>query len=215
MAVNISEQDETRASLYWWFASLFSQELTAEQLQHYQTSDTGEGQGRALLNALAQQDEFSQAATEAMAAIDNLAALPRPELELAADFCQLLLTDLKTGAPPYASLYLDQQGLLYQQPHDDMQALLQQQGLAVTSAFNEPADHLAIQLDYLGNLILQSSGQSPQSQLDFMQQHLLTWLPHWAARSAKLTGSGFYPAMAQLLLQFIKQDSQQLQPITI
>ncbi|MCE2571079.1 molecular chaperone TorD [Motilimonas eburnea] len=211
MTTKITEQDETRASLYWWFASLFSQELTAEQLKQYRASPLG--QGRALLNALAEQKEFNDAANAVITALDNLVKLPHPELELAADFSQLLLTDLKTGAPPYASLYLDQKGLLFQQPHDDMQALLQDQGLRITPDFNEPADHLAIQLDYLGNLILQTSTQDPQAQHQFIQRHLLNWLPQWVTRSRQVRRNGFYPALAQLLLQFIEQDSQQPQPV--
>jgi TorA-specific chaperone len=193
---------ETRASLYWWFATLLTHELTAEQLAHYQT----DSDGRALLLSLGQDETLAPAVNQMLAALNKLVLMSRPELELAADFSQLFLTDSKAGAPPYASVYHSKSGLLFQQPHHDMQAALNAQGLAIDSHFNEPADHIAIQLDYLGNLIMREGEQSNEKQLEFIQTQIMTWLPSWVNATAKVHNSGFYQGVAQLLLAFLKQD---------
>ena len=49
-----SEINEQRASLYWWFATLLTKELTKEQLAHYFT-----GEGLQLLTQLEQEPLFN------------------------------------------------------------------------------------------------------------------------------------------------------------
>ena len=101
-------------------------------------------------------------------------AIKQPSLELAADFSQLFLTDAKKGAPPYASVYLSETGQLFEKPHQDMVTLFKREGLVIDPNFKEPADHIAIQLDYLGNLIMKEADNCSGAQSDFIKQHLLS-----------------------------------------
>ncbi|RJG50463.1 molecular chaperone TorD [Motilimonas pumila] len=192
---------ETRASLYWWLATLFTKELDKDEFKRYSS-----GEGRDFIQQLAADDELQTGALAMLSALSKLTVLQYPELELAADFSQIFLTDKKAGAPPYASVYRSESGLMMQQPHQDMVNLLQQQGLAVTKDFNEPADHIAIQLDYIGNVIMRDAEQVSPEQIDFIEQQLLSWVPEFATASHKVTNSGFYQGACDLLAQFIKAD---------
>ncbi|MGY5451503.1 molecular chaperone TorD [Agarivorans sp. MS3-6] len=200
--VSSSEESEVRASLYWWFASTFTKELDKQQLNHYIS-----GEGAALLKNLAEVPELSSAVQRINNGLAHSLAMRHPELELAADFCQLFLTDANTGAPPYASIYSGSK-MMFQQPHEDMQALLKQQGMQVDPAFNEPADHLAIQLDYLGNLIIRDGQKATSAQGQFIKQQLLSWLPQWVDSLQNATGGEFYKGFAALLLAYLYLDIQ-------
>ncbi|WP_220719918.1 molecular chaperone TorD [Agarivorans litoreus] len=203
IAASVSQENEIRASIYWWFATVFTKELDKQQLASYTS-----GEGAQLLKQLADTAELSSAVTMIKNHLAKLSAFKHPELELAADFCQQFLSDSKVGAPPYASVYLSANKLMFQEPHEKMRALLVSQGLQVDPNFNEPADHLAIQLDYLGNLILREA--PAQQQADFINQHLLCWLPLWLDTLRKVSKGGFYQGFAELLVGYLKLELSEL-----
>lgn len=215
--LDIDTQDaEARAGIYWWLSTLFAQELTAEQLRSYLAP-----QGQTFLDGLSEaipesvsETDSAGALTRLKSALAALQLMAQPHLELAADFAQSFLGDNRTSALPYASVYLSDNGMLFESPHDDMLALLSTQGLAVTDQFKEPADHLAIMLDYLGNLVLsQLEAQTDaarkalyQEQLTFIERHLLTWVPAFNQRCQGITGTGFYAAVADLLCNHLDAE---------
>ena len=196
---------ETRASLYWWFSTLLTRELDEDQLARYTT-----GEGKALLDDLAEDPKFSPSVDKINKALAQIGPMEHPALELAADFTELFLMDAKAGASPYASVYQSDGGLLFQKPHDDMVALLKSQGLAVEARFNEPADHIAIQLDYLGNLIIKEGNQVSPAQATFIEQHLLSWVPQFVKSTDKVKNTGFYQGVCQLMLDFIELDHEEI-----
>lgn len=196
---------EARAGIYWFFASLYAAELEQSGLD-----SLVRGEGWQLLQGLAQEPELTKVCSALQQALQDLAEQSDALLLLRAQFTQLFLLDYKSAAPPYASVYSSSEHLLFQEPHRLMSDLLANQGLEVSSGFNEPADHLAIELDYLGNLILrgleQPFSQALQEQLDFIDHQLLSWYPDFAARVLQLEAKGVYPALTKLLGGFLRQD---------
>lgn len=203
--VAVSALNETRASLYWWFSTLLSKELEKEQLASYFS-----GEGADFIKLLEQEPEFTIPVQKLKSALMTVLPNNRPELELAADFSQLFLTDAKKGAPPYASVYISETGQLFEQPHQDMLLLFKQQGLVIDPEFNEPADHIAIQLDYLGNLILKDGQTISLAQIEFIEQNILSWLDLFVQATKKVNNSGFYQAICQLLQAYIEQDIKEI-----
>ena len=98
-----------------------------------------------------------EAVAELNDAIARLLVRPDRQLELAADFAGLFLVDPKQGALPYESLYRGEAKLLMQAPMTEMQARLDRLGINVSDKYKEPADHLAIELDLMGNLIIRAA----------------------------------------------------------
>lgn len=202
---DVAALNETRASLYWWFATLLSKELEKEQLASYFSGEAAD-----FIKQLELEPEFTIPVQKLKSALMTILPNNRPELELAADFSQLFLTDAKKGAPPYASVYISETGQLFEKPHQDMLLLFKQQGLAIDPDFNEPADHIAIQLDYLGNLILKDADTISAAQVEFIEQKILNWLDLFVEATSKVNNSGFYQAVCLLLQAYIKQDTREI-----
>jgi TorA maturation chaperone TorD len=120
--------------------------------------------------------------------------------EIGADFTRLFLCDEEfLKAPPYGGYYLDQSGETYTQESDAVLAFYRQHGFDFPLLRTEPADHLAIELAFLGTLLHNMSVHPAfrQSAETFVAYHLAPWVKGWAghvkmhARSAFYKGLGF------------------------
>ncbi len=203
------EFNEQRAQVYWWLSSLFAKELTDTDLTHYQTTLQN------FLNALAEHPDLTDSVHQLKSSIAAQALRQDGQLELAADFCGLFLGDPKTGALPYASIYLGESGALNDKPAQAMLTWLDRFDVVTQGDFSRvPQDHIAIELDLLGNLIIQANQtddsekqeESMQNQLDFMQTMLIPWVPLFASRCQEHDPFGFYASAAKLLTKFIEID---------
>ncbi|OAN17704.1 molecular chaperone TorD [Photobacterium jeanii] len=201
--------NEQRAEIYWWMSSLIARELTQQDLDNYFG-----GEMYTFLSGLGMTDELKAPVDGFRDAITRLQNREDAQLELAADFCGLFLSTPKSGALPYASIYLGKSGLLNDKPAQDMNALFNQYEIAQRKEFNEPADHLAIQLDFLGNLIILANQQQDdelreevmQAQLKFIDEMLMSWLPQFLKDCQARDKFGFYAAAVNLLVAFCQLD---------
>lgn len=205
--------NEQRAEIYWWLSSLFAKELTTEELEKYHSPEI-----RSFLTGLSENPTLKSAIDNLVDALNRLQTREDAQLELSADFCELFLQSDKHASLPYASIYLEKDKQLNGKPAHAMAKLLEDSGFKVDENLNEPADHLAIQLDYLGNLIIRSNELEQASHLEtafieqskFIHEHLLTWIPTFEKECTKHDEFGFYGAVAQVLIAFCQLDSQYL-----
>ncbi|MDF2153680.1 molecular chaperone TorD [Vibrio sp. CAU 1672] len=205
--------NEKRAEIYWWLSSLFAKELTEKELETYHSVEI-----RSFLTGLAENEALKPSVDNFVDALNRLQDRPDAQLELAADFCDLFLKTDKHGALPYASMYIGESGLLNDKPAAEMEKLMTAFGVRVDEHLNEPADHLAVELDFLGNMIIRSNELEQEKHMedafskqhDFIQHQLLSWLPPFAAKCQQFDEFGFYASVAQLLIAFCKLDSQYL-----
>ena len=203
--------NEQRAEIYWWMSSLFARELSEADLHEYHG-----GEMYTFLSGLGMTEELKAPVDNFRAAITKSNARSDEQLELAADFCGLFLSTPKSGALPYASMYVGKTGLLNDKPAQEMHELMASFDIAQRKEFNEPADHLAIELDFMGNLIILGNQQQTeeqrealmQSQLSFINTMLLNWLPLFTKECQLRDQFGFYAAAANLLLAFCELDKK-------
>ncbi len=205
--------NEQRAEFYWWMSSLFSKELTQEDLNIYFGDDMAQ-----YLSMLAMTPELKHAIATFQELLLKQKTRHDGQLELAADFCGLFLSTPKTGSLPYASIYIGTTGLLNDKPAQEMGNWLQRFEIAQRKDFNEPLDHLSIQLDFMGNLIVLANHENEEKQESMMKEQetflesmLMTWLPAFQKELATFDQFGFYKAAGALLLTFIELDRQFLQ----
>lgn len=206
--------NEQRAEIYWWMSSLLARELTNEDLEQYYG-----GEMYTFLSGLGMTDELKAPVEAFREAITRVQGREDAQLELAADFCGLFLSTPKSGALPYASMYIGESGLLNDKPAQEMNALFGKYDIAQRKEFNEPADHIAIELDFLGNLIILANQQDDeekheeamQTQLSFINEQLMTWLPLFVKECNTRDKFGFYAAAVNLLLAFCQLDVAFLQ----
>ncbi|WP_375322648.1 molecular chaperone TorD [Aliivibrio logei] len=201
--------NEQRAEIYWWLSSLLANELTEEQLEQYNSFEV-----RTFLSDLGKTPELASSVNELVEKLNKLQARDDAQLELSADFCQAFLGSDKNSALPYASIYLDKSGLLNAKPAQDMRELLEKYKIAQKAEFNEPADHIAIELDFLGNLILMTNQQTSEedfeaymsAQLSFINKQLLSWTPKFNHICKERDEFGFYAAVTTFLVTFLQLD---------
>ncbi|MGY0616416.1 molecular chaperone TorD [Vibrio sp. FJH11] len=205
--------NEKRAEIYWWFSSLFVKELADKELEAYHSVEI-----RSFLAGLSENDTLKPSIDVLVDALNRLQNRKDAQLALAADFCELFLKTEKYGAPPYASLYICETGLLNNKSTQEMEKLMADFGVPIDDKLNEPADHLAVELDFLGSMIIRSNEleqekhmeQAFSNQNDFIERQLLSWLPQFAAKCQQMDDFGFYASVAQLLVAFCKLDSAYL-----
>lgn len=201
--------NEQRAEIYWWLSSLLASELTEEQLEQYNSFEI-----RTFLSNLAETPELTASVNTLIDKLNQLQTREGAQLELSADFCEAFLGSDKSSALPYASLYLDKSGLLNAKPAQDMRELLTKYNIAQKAEFNEPADHIAIELDFLGNLIVMTNQQSSEedfelymtAQQNFINEQLLSWTPRFSQICKERDEFGFYAAVTHFLVTFLQLD---------
>jgi TorA-specific chaperone len=207
-------ENQARAMVYNFLSSLFAKEVTNKRVTQLTSV-----QGDNFLKSLAIEPSL---APYIEVIIAKLAQLNSEEslLELAADFCGLFLVDGKSSASPYAGQYLGNEqskadnGVLnvkkktdkihlFGESHQLMSEFLTNSNMQIHSDFPEPADHLAVMLAYLAHLSLYAS---VENQLNFINTYLMTWLNDFTQQVKKHDANGFYSAVAEFTLEWVKLE---------
>lgn len=193
---------EQMACVYAWLAQLLSRECSDEALAQLQSSE--------MANWFAMLKSEPSLETEVRQLETKIAALKVREeakLELAADFCSLFLMSDKESALPYASAYPQGKAAT-----GEIKQLLSDAGMQASNAFSEPADHLAIFIELLSHLHFSQGEAGAQFQnIDVIREKtlsaLLGWLPEFTTNCCRYDEFGFYGALSQLLLAFVRLDT--------
>ena len=87
---------------------------------------------------------------------------------------------------------------MWQGPTFAVRAFYSRHGMAVRDWREMADDHLANELAFVGALLARGEHGAAH---EFLTQHLLTWLPAFAARVAQRAGTALYAALAVLTAQ--------------
>lgn len=105
------------------------------------------------------------------------------------------------------SSYESEDGRLMGYPAKMMESRLKASGLALPGKGSIPADHLAVEVEYLTLLLEGAFGDGGEDLLaaaqDFARTELRPWLEQLAKRLKTETDCPFYPAAARLLLALV------------
>ena len=205
---------QTRSEIYWWLSTTLATELSDEQLGKYQSAEI-----QAFLQGLAATPALTAPVEKLISSLAAANLRNDARLELCADYAQVFLGNSKSSAPPYESVFTSENGHLMQEAYQQMTALLDEHNININDKYSEPADHIAIQLDFMGNLILKTLDSESEDairahfalQHDFLQTHLLNWLGDFEMKVKACDKFGFYAAVVALLLAFAQLDSDWLE----
>lgn len=141
--------------------------------------------------------------------------------DLAVDYASLFfgLGNILSGAFPYESVYTGSNHLLMQDSRDEVLAFYQEEGLIPEEDFNEPEDHIALELAFMAYLcqktleILEEGNKEMaeqywEKQRSFLAKRLFPWVPAFCADIEKYASTDFYKAVAKITFGFIKLDSE-------
>lgn len=112
--------------------------------------------------------------------------------ELAADYAAIFF-NYTYRASPCESVWIDADGLAWQEPAFQIRAWYRKYGLGVENWRMRSDDHLVAQLHFVEILLRRSGDQTVLADLArFLDDHLLRWLPDFAARVAARCETRFY-----------------------
>lgn len=124
---------------------------------------------------------------------------------LAADYAAIYLTGAY-GASPCESVWLDDDHLACQAPMFALRKLYAAAGLAAENWRKRPDDNLVLQLLYLAHALRRAAGPDDLRRLAaMMDEHLLRWLPDFAARVTERCELPFFGVLAGLTLLWCEQ----------
>lgn len=211
-AKELDEMFVENTQTYLFLSQVFFKELTEEAIDQFAAAtypeDTGNeclDQGYQMVNRY-----FKFKSTD-------------PRGELACEYARIFLgagryTEVRDIAAPYESVFTSEEQLVMQESRDDVYCRFLEDGFKVDPELHEPEDHLTFELEYLASMNEQASEllnaqdqkglvHNLKRQKEFIDEHLLNWLPDLqeAAQSyAKLT---FYIGMILVTRGFLQENT--------
>ena len=136
--------------------------------------------------------------------------------ELEVEYTRLFITAYpRIPAPPYASIYLEDDRLVWGNTTVDALEIYREAGLKVSDDFRDVPDHIAAELEFVsylissqlkaeekGNIGRHSKMSSIQER--FLVDHLLKWSIFFFDKVIESTGSTFYRESSALAREFMQ-----------
>ena len=125
--------------------------------------------------------------------------------QLAVDYAAIYLTGAY-GASPCESVWTDDDHLACQDAMFGLREIYAAAGLAAEDWRRRPDDHLVLQLLYIAHALRRSDGAEELRRLAaMMDEHLLRWLPDFAARVAARAETPFFAVLGRLTFAWGEQ----------
>ena len=105
-------------------------------------------------------------------------------------------------APPFSSIYLDQEGNLFGPSAVWVRKFYQQHGFELSGEGDIP-DHLVLELDFLGLLI--NEGLDEEAEI-FLNEHFRKWFPLFRERVLNGSTNKFYSTLLTLIDFFTREE---------
>lgn len=145
--------------------------------------------------------------------------------DLRAEYVAMFFASWRRVLAPFESVYRSEAHGLLQAPSQELARLYELEGLELQAGFSEPADHVALELAYMGYLCERSLTAARQDntlatggwlakQRCFLDDHLLPWIPDFCRDLENKTTSLFYKGVASLTLEFLQADAGLLDEIS-
>jgi len=143
--------------------------------------------------------------------LQNYSSQWQPEFteELKQDYTRLFIGLEKILAPPYASVYLSEDHLLYEKPVWDVRRFYEKLNLSVNPMNREPDDHIGFELYCLSFLCRNAANAAEEYDTkkfdgyqtalkEFLSDHLNTWLDSFLSLVKEKAQTSYYRGVAFL-----------------
>lgn len=127
------------------------------------------------------------------------------------DYTQLFTTTFgQCYAPPWESVYCNENQLLFQEQTARVREWYRRYGLESGQIYQEPDDHMGLELSFLAHLAAAAldarfadDGAKFETLVDaqrqFLSEHTLVWAHHWCDRAISMGRTDFYRGIVLLL----------------
>lgn len=201
-----------RTETFLFLSHIFFKELTCEEIEQLAlccySEDSGNeqlNQGYRLINRY-----FCFAGTNKRS-------------QLACEYARVFLaagtyTQERTTAIPYESAFTSEEQLMMQDARDDVLFHFRHDGFKIDPSLHEPEDHLSFELEYLSCMSKRAKDLSMHEQWnelelniarqsEFIELHLLNWLPALLETAQKYAQLTFYIGMLLVTIGYL-QDTK-------
>lgn len=213
--VNLVELMNARARSYGMLARLFREEVDLPTLRELQQMRFPQATGNA-----AADEGYHQLYNYLKRAWDDSVT------ELAIDYVSTFIGHGVNGysaAYPYESVYTSERRLLMQEARAEVLATLRENEL-VRGNWNEAEDHIALELEFMQRMALRAAEALDdaaedeavaylRTSYDFLENHLLNWVPMLVADMRMHARTLFYQGLAQLTLGSLQEDEAVLREL--
>jgi len=147
------------------------------------------------------------------------ADLKKVETELATEYASLFLNGRNHSVFPYESVYTSKKRLVMQKARDEVLSEYRQEGLETPKEFNEPEDHITIELEFMRHLCRKAVENMEQGnpeaclaylrkQKEFLEKHLWVWIPNFCEDLARTAQSDFYKGIAKVTGDYLSLEQE-------
>ena len=110
------------------------------------------------------------------------------------EYRRLFIGPAALPAPPWGSVYTDRECVIFGDATIKLRVWMREHGIARTNDEKTPEDHIGLMLALMAHL----ARTQPVCLDDYLQNHFLTWAPHYLAELEKAAEHPFYQGLAQL-----------------
>ncbi|WP_407313205.1 molecular chaperone [Desulfosporosinus sp. SB140] len=140
------------------------------------------------------------------------------------DYTRMFIGPYELPAPPWESAYLNEERLLFQEETLAVRRAYLKYSLVAKEYGHEADDHLGLELDFmyqLSLLALQKINEEDYGgmveilldQQDFLDEHLLKWVPDFCQKVEQSAQTKFYQGMAKILHGYVTIDRQAVEEL--
>lgn len=144
--------------------------------------------------------------------------------QLKIEFTRLFVGPFGIPAPPYGSIYLENERKIMGDSTMDAKNRYEKFGLEMSEKFKDVPDHISVELEYMFFLIFKEvesiKSSDPENvqvyiseQKSFLQNHLNMWIPDFTNCVSKFSENLFYINLSKLIFTFINEDTEYLNKI--
>lgn len=151
----------------------------------------------------------------------------RTGTELNVDYLHVFIgntQDASHVAYPYESVYTSPDHLLMQDARDAVLAAYRSEMITLVNEHNEPEDHMGFELAFCAVLLRRAvealtagniarAIELVEKERTFVRDHLGVWAPEFAADVKRIAQTGFYCALADILLGYLEVDTATMEAV--
>lgn len=143
------------------------------------------------------------------------------------DYTRMFIGPFELPAPPWESVYVRKDRLLFQKHTLEVRNIYKKYGFAVKEKNFEADDHVGLELDFMYHLndiclheVEKTGGfdwngvkHILDEQKSFLEQHLLVFIPEFSDNVIKSAETKFYRGLAKILKSFLHLDAEVLKEL--
>jgi TorA maturation chaperone TorD len=113
------------------------------------------------------------------------------------DYMRLLVGVGKVLAPPWGSVHLDEDRLLFNENTLRVRMYYEHYGMKLKEKYHEPDDHLGLELEFIAYLFENNKTDAAR---DFTEKYIVPWVFRWNEDIQKYARTDYYRGIANIVV---------------